>query len=160
MATSSIRGKGHALDFWISPNSMETFVNYTFFSLKALTNEIDRQKDELQSCQQMSIGLIELNRNNKDGCNSITTRLHKITSSLVELENALEDKQRKFGSVRKYLDKYHQLKIPVDEYLAATDARLDELTPFGLDVETGEKHQKELEVSVGEICFFVLYVVK
>ena len=71
-----------------------------------------------------------------------------------ELVNQLHDKQKKLGAINKALDQYMKEKVPLEELIKTTEAKIDNMEPAGLDVAKDEADLKELEVSF--IAFIVI----
>ena len=101
----------------------------------------------LDSAQKSAKRLLEQNKENPDVCAKINARLVSISAPLTKFSSSLTDKQGKLDRVLKAAEKYEEEKAPLEQYLEETQSSLEELGPFGINVEAGEKQVEDLQVS-------------
>ena len=117
------------------------------FSFKELEEEICAINPVLDSAQKVAKRLLEENKDNPDVCAKINTRLVSVSSPLTKFSSSLTDKQGKLDRVVKAAEKYEEEKAPLEKYLEETQSAMEELEPFGVNVEAGEKQVENLQVS-------------
>ena len=64
---------------------------------QTLKKDIAEQKKSLDVAQTISLNILECNRNDKEGCSQVTTRIDNITQQLQQLNNDLEEKERRWA---------------------------------------------------------------
>ena len=112
-----------------------------------LEEEVHAQNPVLDSAQKAAKRLSDQNKENPEFCAKISSRLASVSAPLTTLSASLTDKQGKLDRVLKAVEKYEQEKAPLEEYLKETQSAMEELHPFGIDAEEGEKQVENLEVS-------------
>ena len=112
-----------------------------------------KHKPELEDIQELAKDLLEANKSDPKVCENIVDRLNDVAKPFDSLVNDTEDKQKKLDTVKKAIDNYNNEKNPLEEFIKATEEKVDHLEPFGLDPEEGDKQTEELEVR----AFIYLY---
>lgn len=112
--------------------------------------DIFQHKPSLQSAQASAKVLLDFNKNSANICSGITDTLNSVSVPLAGLLTSLDEKQKKLHKVREALDKYNEKKYPFEQFIGATVVFVDEMEPFGMDVDEGKSQVENLEVSVAE----------
>ena len=101
----------------------------------------------MDSAQKSAKRLLEQNKDNPDVCSKINSRLNSVSMPLIKISASLKDRKGKLDRVQKAVEKYEEEKGPLVEYLTETQNAVEELEPFGIKVEDGEKQVDNLKVS-------------
>ena len=121
-------------------------------SSKDLEEEIEKKNPVLESAQKSAKRLLEQNKENPGVCAKIDARLTAISVPLGKLSASLTDKQGKLDRISEAVGKYEEEKAPLVQYLEETQNALDELRPFGIAIEEGEKQIDSLQVC-NPLCY-------
>eukprot|EP00794_Sanderia_malayensis_P004727 gene4727-5350_t len=113
--------------------------------IKALNGEIQEHKPSLENAKASAQKLLDINQSSPHACAGITSQLNSVSVPLAELLTSLDDKQKKLDKAKDVLVKYDEVKQPFEEFVIATNVELDEMAPFGLDAEEGEKQSEKLD---------------
>ena len=89
---------------------------------------------------------MEANKNDPEKCAEIADQLTTVALPFQELVDQLDGKQKRLATINKALDQYTKEKVPLEELITATEEKVDQLEPVGLDLEKDEADLKELEV--------------
>lgn len=102
----------------------------------------------LESAQKSAKRLSEQNKDQPEVCSKINARLATVSSPFTKSLETLKDKQGKLDRVQKAAEKYEEEKRPLVEYLEEAHSAVEELQPFGINVEDGDKQIEDLKVSL------------
>lgn len=120
--------------------------------MQALEEEIVKRRPQLETAQKTAAELLEANKNDPEASAAIVEQLNSVTLPFSDLVNKLEEKQKKLATIKKALDTYNKEKEPLEEFITATEQKVDQQEPFGLDVEKGDEQLAELDVSLFYFC--------
>ncbi len=111
-----------------------------------MNEEISQHKPSLKSAESSAQVLLDANKSSPQATLGITEQLNSVSSPLVDLLTSLEEKQKKLEKVKDVLKKYEEEKVPFESFIESAAVNLEEMKPFGLNVEEGEKQCVKLDV--------------
>ena len=112
-----------------------------------MEEDIVARRPTLEKAQETAKWLLEANKNDPEKCAQIADQLTSVALPFQELVDKLDEKQKRLATINKALDQYTKEKVSLEELITATEQKVDELEPVGLDLEKDEADLKELEVS-------------
>jgi len=114
--------------------------------VKALEEDIVAKRPLLEKAQASAEWLLNANKSDPEKCAEIAEQLTSVAIPFQELVDQLDEKQKRLATINKALDQYNKEKVPLEELIEATEAKVDHLEPVGLDLEKDDADLKELEV--------------
>ena len=120
-----------------------------------MEGEVSELKPAIEAVQRTAKQLLEQNRGNPVACAEIETRLDAARAPLSNAMSSIEERQKKLERINKAIDKYEEEKLVIEELLVETKSEIDEIEPFGTDLEKGEEQVKIMEVK----CFLYLVLI-
>ena len=120
-----------------------------------MEGEVSELKPAIEAAQRTAKQLLEQNRGNPVACAEIETRLDAARAPLSNAMSSIEERQKKLERINKAIDKYEEEKLVIEELLVESKSEIDEIEPFGSDLEKGEEQVKIMEVK----CFLYLVLI-